>query len=166
MKRLGFLAAIVLVLGLAGGCFLSREEALEWKNVKERLASYDKQLVTVIESAAQGRIKPMEAAKQVESIIENKSRDEAERTRLAETRARNIWAGIGLLTNILVYAASQGFMGLKAKRLAASVQAAKDTLWPKQGGAPPAERVKFNSALAASQEASGIRGWVNKLLEG
>ena len=167
MKRF-FLAVlgIFCVVGLVGGCFLSRAEQSEWEQIGEQIEQYEPQLLSILKAYGSKQITEKAAAKQVSALASAKASAQERQVKLAEIRARNFWAGVGVVTNILLVLATRGILGARASKLAGSVQEAKDAMWPKKDGVNPDERDRFNSLLAVAEEAKGIRGWVNRLIGG
>lgn len=163
MRYVLWVAVMVLAIG---GCFLSRSEQAEWEQIAEQIDQYEPQLLSILKAYGSKQITEKAAAKQVSALASAKSAAQKRQVELAEIRARNFWAGVGVATNLIIFLMTKGLIGAKAQKLAQSVNEAKDTMWPKDKGVNPPERDKFNGLMATAQEVTGIRGWVDRLLKG
>jgi len=158
---------MLVVLGVgATGCLLSRAEQAEWRQIAEQIEQFEPQLLSLMRAYAAKEVSAKDAARQVAALAAARSAAQKRQLELAEERSRNFWGGAGIATNILLALAMRGLLGSRARRLTKSIDAAKDALWPRTNGVSPPERMAFNEVLAAAQDKSGIRGWVDRIRKG
>ena len=164
------LLGVILATGLVGGCFLNRQDQAEWDAIKDRMAQYAPQVESAIRDCIAGNIKPIQAAKQIETAFQNKFRDTQRQLELAEIRARNFWASMGvawsILSGLIGWGATRYTWAGKLKTVIDSVDNAKDQIWPK---ATPStvvpDRETFNQTLGGGV-GKALGTWIDNYRKG